>query len=120
MYFIKTGEVLITFDPDNDLYSSTRVVKQGQREKKIKSFSEQKLLYLPRYSCFGDYQILYNLKSNLVFKTVGKSEGEHHDSVETVFMCIDKKKFLELCDIFPQTKANIKRIALARRYRFMQ
>ena len=35
-------------------------------------------------------------------------------------MCIDYKKFLELCDIFPQTKANIKRIALARRYRFMQ
>ena len=41
MYFIKTGEVLITFDPDNDLYSSTRVMKQGQREKKkTKSFPE--------------------------------------------------------------------------------
>ena len=57
MYFIKTGEVLITFDPDNDLHTATRGTKQGQRDpkKKTPSFPERKLLYLPRYSCFGDY-----------------------------------------------------------------
>ena len=26
-------------------------------------------LFLPKNSYFGDYQILYNLKSNLIFKT---------------------------------------------------
>ena len=35
-------------------------------------------------------------------------------------MCIDKSKLLQLCEIFPQTSENIKKIALARRYRFME
>jgi len=31
---------------------------------------EEPILYLPTHSYFGDYQILYNLKSNIVFKTL--------------------------------------------------
>jgi len=58
MYFIKTGQVEI-FNNEND-----EVRK------------EEPILYLPTYSYFGDYQILYNLKSNLVFKTLG------HDSIK--------------------------------------
>ena len=30
---------------------------------------DRAILYLPKHSYFGDYQILQNLKSNIVFKT---------------------------------------------------
>lgn len=34
------------------------------------------ILYLPKYSYFGDYQILCKLKSNLVFKTLSKEHAK--------------------------------------------
>ena len=52
MYFIRIGLVEI-FNNEND---------EIEKEKPI--------LFLPKYSYFGDYQILCNLKSNLVFKTL--------------------------------------------------
>ncbi len=51
-------------------------------------------LYLPKFSYFGDYHILYNLKSNLVFKTLER----HPDDIlktniqplpDIIFMCVD-------------------------------
>ena len=84
---------------------------------------EEPILYLPTFSYFGDYQILYNLKSNLVFKTM---EPEMEDSNQNpefnsiIFMCIDKTLLLDLCDLFPQTAENIKRRSKERRLRFMQ
>ena len=33
-------------------------------------YNKQKpILYLPKYSYFGDFQILFDLKSNLIYKT---------------------------------------------------
>ena len=58
MYFIRQGLVEV-FNHEND--------------EKIK---QKPILYLPKYSYFGDYQILYNLKSNLVFKTLSHGSEE--------------------------------------------
>lgn len=58
-------------------------------------------MYLPQHSIFGDYQILFDLKSNIVFKTAKLP----HD---TRFMCVSKKVFLRLCELFPITADNLK------------
>ena len=131
MYFIMTGRVDV-FNHEND-----------ELRKK------DPVLYLPKYSYFGDYQILYNLKSNLDFKTMEQpsansaaDDGEPEsvnlqdqdkndddfrpdsssspgDGTSIYFMCIEKDKLLYLCDIFPQTAENIKRRSKERRLRFM-
>jgi hypothetical protein len=60
---------------------------------------KEAILYLPKHSYFGDYQILYNLKSNIVFKTM-KPEKEKENEAEVdadtgdgsnniIFMCIN-------------------------------
>lgn len=43
---------------------------------------DEPILYLPKYAYFGDYQILYNLKSNIVFKTM-KPEPSVKEEPET-------------------------------------
>eukprot|EP00347_Sterkiella_histriomuscorum_P018484 403345342 len=65
-------------------------------------------ILLPQYSVFGDYQIFYDLKSNINFKT--KSKGEN-----VRFMCVAKKVFLNLCDLFPITAENLRVQGLRRR-----
>ena len=91
MYFINTGQVAI-YNYENDELRK-----------------EEPILYLPTYSYFGDYQILYNLKSNLVFKTLESDQCQLHIddsqvsslSNNIIFMCIEKKELLYLCDLFP-------------------
>ena len=85
---------------------------------------EKPILYLPKFSYFGDYQILYNLKSNIVFKTLPHSNDERKNGPadpmpDIIFMCISKNELQDLCDLFPQTAENIKRRSLERRLRFM-
>ena len=58
MYFIRIGLVEI-FNNEND---------EIDKEKPV--------LFLPKYSYFGDYHILCNLKSNLVFKTLAYSHDK--------------------------------------------
>lgn len=106
MYFIRQGLVEV-FNNEND---------EIQKEKPI--------LYLPKFSYFGDYQILSNLKSNIVFKTLSPNNdddrtGTSEPMPDIIFMCISKNELLELCDLFPQTAENIKRRSLERRQRFM-
>lgn len=72
-------------------------------------------MYLPQYSIFGDYQIICDLKSNIVFQTVSTLAGG-----DTRFMCVSKKVFLRLCDLFPVTAENIRNRALLRRLHFIQ
>jgi hypothetical protein len=88
MYFIRQGLVEI-YNNEND-----EVTK------------EKPILYLPKYSYFGDYQILYNLKSNLVFKTLAHTPDERKAGApetlpDIIFMCIGKVELIELCDLFP-------------------
>ena len=106
MYFIRQGLVEV-YNNEND---------EVQKEKPI--------LYLPKYSYFGDYQILYNLKSNIVFKTLAHTPEDKKNAIsepmpDIYFMCIAKDILNDLCDLFPQTAENIKRRSLERRHRFM-
>lgn len=106
MYFIRQGLVEV-YNNEND--------------EKVK---EKPILYLPKFSYFGDYQILYNLKSNIVFRTLAhsnedKKNGTAEPMPDIIFMCISKTELQELCDLFPQTAENIKRRSLERRLRFM-
>ena len=69
-------------------------------------------MFLPQYSFFGDYQILYDLKTNIVFKTASSPN-------DTFFMCVNKKVFLNLCELYPLTGENIRIRSLERRSHFM-
>ena len=107
MFFIRQGIVQV-FNNENDEIDKHKTI-----------------LYLPKYSYFGDYQILCKLKSNLTFKTLSKDhaqkKGQMKDDIpDTLFMCVSKKDLQKLCALFPQTAENIKRKALERRQRFMQ
>ena len=112
MYFIRQGIVEV-YNNDND-----EIVK------------EKPILYLPKFSYFGDYQILKKLKSNIVIKTLQnyptpsesnkKSQSQPMENLpDIIFMCVNKDKLDNLCDLFPQTADNIERKALERRKRFM-
>ena len=77
IYFLRQGQV--------DVFNN------GQDE----IVKEKPLFYLPQHSYFGDYQVLFNLKSNLVFKT--KDER----GPDIIFMCISADVLHELCNLFP-------------------
>ena len=76
-------------------------------------------MYLPKYSYFGDYHLLLNVKSNLVFNTLSSnfdgSEYLNDKLPNIIFMCIEKEKLQELCELFPQTAENIRKRAIERR-----
>jgi hypothetical protein len=76
-------------------------------------FQSRSFMFLPQYSVFGDYQILCDLKSNIVFKAAKLS-------FDTKMMCINKKKFLEIGELFPVTMENLRQRSLLRRHHFMQ
>ena len=67
---------------------------------------------------------MFNLKSNIVYKTLDNIVDDKNKFQETLpdilFMCIEKQKLLQLCDLFHQTAENIKERARERRVRFMQ
>jgi len=65
---------------------------------------------LPQYSFFGDYQILFDLSSIISYKTVSQV-------APIVFMCLNKRVFLNLCELYPNTGKNIRLQSLERRYK---
>lgn len=92
---------------------------------------DQPILYLPKFSYFGDYQILLNLKSNVVIRTYDTPENklarkengqpdQENKLQNIIFMCVDKDSLMDLCDLFPQTKDNIERKAKERRRRVIR
>ena len=107
MFFIRQGLVEV-YNNEND-----------------EEIKDKPILYLPKYSYFGDYQILYNLKSNLLFKTLAhtpddKKNGSTDHLPDIIFMCCSNEHLNEFCDLFPQTAENIKRRSLQRRKKFME
>ena len=94
IFFIREGEV--------DLLNN---------KKKINFFK------LPQNCIFGDYFVIFKLKSNIVFQASKNSwtSSKVKESLETVCMCLDKKKFMELCELYPDTYTNLKFRALERR-----
>lgn len=69
-------------------------------------------LLLPQYSFFGDYQLLYDLRSNIVFRTSQKFS-------KTKCMCVKRSVFIKLCEQFPHTAENLKMRSLERRSYFL-
>ena len=51
---------------------------------------------LPTYSYFGDYQILFDLKSQIIYKA--------KENKLLITLCLDKEKLLELMDDFPEAR----------------
>jgi signal-transduction protein with cAMP-binding, CBS, and nucleotidyltransferase domain len=60
---------------------------------------------LPHNTYFGDYLIFFRLRSSNAFISDGESE----------VLCIKKKKFLEICDMFPNAAKQLKYRAFLRR-----
>lgn len=58
---------------------------------------EKPILYLPQHSYFGDYQALYNLRSNIVFNTLSSESRamdqrmKQYQDMDIIFMCIGKE-----------------------------
>ena len=75
MYFIRQGVVEV-FNPDHDNPKKTEQKEHNLllalKNSKDRFYEEQAILYLPKFSYFGDYQILFNLKSNIIFKTLAQ------------------------------------------------
>jgi len=106
MYFIRQGLVEVYNNENDEIYK------------------DKPIFFLPHNTYFGDYQILYGLKSNIVFKTLGQDPNDVQKSgtesmPDIIFMCISKEALLDLCELFPYTAENIKRNSLKRRQRFM-
>lgn len=86
---------------------------------------DKTILYLPKFAYFGDFQIFYRLKSNLVYKTLSREAARKKSHAidhipDVYFMCVSRDKLNDLCNLFPQTAENLKRKSLERRKRFMQ
>ena len=114
MFFIRQGLVDVYNNEGDDNEVSNN--KQGRVNK------QKPILYLPKYSYFGDFQILFDLKSNLIYKTHEQplNNDKHQEQLpDILFMCVEKKKIQQLCNLFPQTAENIKERARERRIRFM-
>lgn len=81
-------------------------------------------LQLPKYSFFGDYQILFDLRANYSIKVTGKEEYGP-DTVfskqeKTFCLCVNKDIFEHLCTQYPKSKYMIQQRALERRRVFME
>jgi hypothetical protein len=118
MFFIRQGLVDV-YNNEND----DNEVGNIKNQKDFRMNKQKPILYLPKYSYFGDFQILFDLKSNLIYKTHEQSldkKDKHQEIPAILFMCVEKKKIQQLCNLFPQTAENIKERARERRIRFMQ
>ena len=57
--------------------------------------------------------MIYDLKSNITLKTPPTGS-------DVRFMCISKKVFLNLCELFPTTAENLRLLSLKRRFHFIK
>ena len=81
MYFIRQGVVEV-FNPDFDNPKREPGTDNSRQDKVDRVYEEQAILYLPKFSYFGDYQILFNLKSNIIFKTLAQYPDQSKQNLE--------------------------------------
>lgn len=72
--------------------------------------SEQEFFILPTFSYFGDYQILFDLKSQIIYKA--------KENKLLITLCLDKEKLIELMDDFPEARKFYVERAWLRRIEF--
>ena len=82
-----------------------------------------KFMQLPELSVFNDYQLLFGLKSNIVFRSFTPtyvSEKQMDDPMnKTRTMNLNADTFQELLELYPETAQNLKLRALEKRSIFM-
>ncbi|CDW76539.1 cation channel family protein [Stylonychia lemnae] len=100
-----------TIVPYGSKFSEIYFIREGG-VRMFNKFRIQDFMFLPQYQIFGDYQILYDLKSNIVFQTA-------KNYPVTRFMCVSKKVLLRLCSEYPITGDNLRQRGLERRKFFM-
>ena len=76
-------------------------------------------LQLPQYSFFGEYQLMFDLRSNFVVKVGGKEDSETVKQERTTFLCVAQDVFDRLFELFPKSKIVVQKRALERRSVFM-
>lgn len=68
------GKTVISYKSNvKELYFIRQGLIEVYNNENDEVFKEMPILYLPKHSYFGDYQILNKLKSNIVFKTLSHS-----------------------------------------------
>lgn len=88
LFFIKYGQV--------EMYAKGGVLEFGK---------------LPTFSWFGDWCLLHKLRSLVIYKScpdVGQKSS--------LMLCINKRKFNELLDLYPSIKKHFEELSLERRY----
>lgn len=58
--------------------------------------SDQLFFILPTFSYFGDYQILFDLKSQVIYKNIS--------SKILITLCLTKDKLIELMEDYPEAR----------------
>ena len=78
-----------------------------------------RFMILPESAVFNDYQLLFNLRTNMIYKAhspAGTNNEELRESdVELRTMNLDCEKFHQLIDLYPDTAENLKLRALEKR-----
>jgi len=60
------------------------------------SESLQEFFILPTYSYFGDYQILFDLKSQIIYKNISNKV--------LICLCLSRDKLVEIMDDYPEAR----------------
>lgn len=78
-------------------------------------------LQLPQFSFFGEYQLMFDLRSNFVVKVGGKEDFQKQTAKQdkTTFLCVSQDIFERLFGLFPKSKIVVQKRALERRRVFM-
>jgi hypothetical protein len=87
-----------------------------------KQFIGEPFMELSTGHIFGDYQVFFDLSSNIHFQVAPDEEHEFVDPLSTkmtTFMCCDKAVVQDLCELYPRTAENLKLRSLEKRAVFL-
>ena len=106
-YGREAGEIVLITDGQVDMFT-----KRGT-----------KFMQLPAHSLFNDYQLLFDLKSNITFKSFTPMFQNEKQMLlaenQTRTMNLDGEKFQSLLELYPETAKNLKLRSLEKRSIFM-
>ena len=97
------------------------MITEGQVEMKTKEGTT--FMILPEDSLFNEYTLIFDLKSNIIFKsfmpTFESLEYERNAENMTRTMNLDAETFKDLLEMYPDTAKNLTLRALEKRSIFM-
>ena len=83
---------------------------------KIQIINSQ-IYFSQQFSFFGEYQLMFDLRSNFVVKVGGKEDFQKQTAKQdkTTFLCVSQDIFERLFGLFPKSKIVVQKRALERR-----